>query len=237
MLSFMREQESPTADRPAVEPGLQDLVSSDIPETQEYLTVAANSKSLRRSTTVLAVLVGIGLVCLLLMIRKSQPQGVSAAAAKNDQTKIESAINRLTGVRSEMTGHMDEIVKKFYEFSDVVQVRVGELAKNPFEADGPGTDLKPGIVIEDPHAQADLIRRRRLEQQVRTLKLLSIVRSDQGHSCMINDQILREGDTVGGLTIVRIAGNSVELAWPGTGASEAGTAAQGEMKTTLKLSE
>ena len=45
---------------------------------------------------------------------------------------------------------MDEIVKKFYEFSDVVQVKVGELAKNPFEVEGFTKDLKTGVVVEDP---------------------------------------------------------------------------------------
>ena len=35
-----------------------------------------------------------------------------------------------------MADRMDEIVQKFYEFSDVFQVKVGELAKNPFEVEG-----------------------------------------------------------------------------------------------------
>ena len=73
------------------------------------------------------MLVGIGLLGLMLMIRRSQPQAASAAPAAGDQTKIEAAITRLTGVRSEMADRMDEIVKKFYEFSDVVQVKVDEL--------------------------------------------------------------------------------------------------------------
>jgi hypothetical protein len=82
--------------------------------------VATNSKSLRRSTMLVAVLVGIGLVSLLLMIRRSAPQAASARETAGDQ-KIEAAISRLTGGRTEMAGRMDEIVKKFYEFSDVVR--------------------------------------------------------------------------------------------------------------------
>jgi hypothetical protein len=232
MLSFMREQESRTASEPSSRrPGPPDSGSSNIPETQEYLTVAANSKSLRRSTILVAVLIGIGLLCLLLMIRKSQPQG-AAAAGKNDQTKIEAAINRLTGVRSEMSGHMDEIVKKFYEFSDVVQVRVGELAKNPFEEESVAPDLRPVIATDGSSS-----REQQLEQQARRLKLLSIMRSEQGDCCMINDQILREGDMIGPFTIARVGSNFVELAWPASGASDVGTPNTGEMKTLLKLSE
>ena len=121
--------------------------------------MAANSKSLRRSTTLVAVLVAVGLVCLLLMIRRNQPQAAAAAPAAGDQTKIEAAIGRLTGVRSEMAGRMGEIVKKFYEFSDVVQVKVDELVKNPFEVEGLAKNLKKGTPAEDPQAKAALARR------------------------------------------------------------------------------
>jgi hypothetical protein len=238
MLSFMREQEPQNASgRPAAGPGPQDGPLSDPSGAQEYLTVTANSKSLRRSTTVVAVLVGIGLLGLMIMIRRSQPQAASAAPADGNQTKIEAAIGRLTGVRSEMAGRMDEIVKKFYQFSDVVQVKVDELVKNPFEVEGFLKDVKTGTPVEDPQAKAELLRRQKLEQKAKTLKLLSIMRSEQGDCCMINDRILRQGDTLEGFKIVRIGGSFVELAWPSNGASEVGTSPTEEMKTVLKLSD
>jgi len=238
MLSFMRESDPQNAsDRPAPGPGPQNP-SPEGPEAQEYLTVAANSKSLRRSTRLVAVLVGIGLVCLFLMIRRSQPQAASATEGKNDQTKIEAAISRLTGVRSEMAGRMDEIVQKFYEFSDVVQVKVNELSKNPFEVEGFARDLGPAVLVEDPQAQAELIRRQRMEQQARTLKLLTIMRSaEQGNCCMINDRILRQGDTLEGFRIAQIGSNSVDLVWLPGATAGAGTSPAPEMKTVLKLSE
>ena len=216
MLSFMREQEPQNAsDRPA---GGPDAPASDLSGPQEYLTVAANSKSLRRSTTLVAVLVAVGLLCLMMMIRRSQPQAASAAPAAGDQTKIEAAIGRITGVRSEMAGRMDEIVNKFYQFSDVVQVKVDELVKNPFEVEGFMKDLKTGAPVEDPQAQAEMLRRQRIEQQAKTLKLLSIMRSEEGDCCMINDRILRQGESIEGFKIVRIGGTFVELAWPSSGA-------------------
>jgi hypothetical protein len=238
MLSFMREQEPQnTSEHPAPSVGPEGVAPADPAGPQDYLTVSANSKSLRRSTTLVAVLVAIGLLCLLLMIRRSQPQAASAAPAGGDQTKIETAISRLTGVRSEMAGRMGEIVKKFYEFSDVVQVKVNELVKNPFEVEGFAKNLKGGIPVEDPQAQAALVRRQRMEQQAKTLKLLSIMRSDQGDCCMINDRILRQGETMEGFKIVQIGASSVELAWSpnGTGAAEASPTE--EMKVVLKLSE
>jgi hypothetical protein len=239
MLSFMREQESRNAsEHPAPGPGSPGGSAADASGSQEYLTVAANSKSLRRSTMLVVALVGIGLVSLLLMIRRSQPQAAAANENAGDQTRIESAITRLTGVRSEMAGRMDEIVKKFYEFSDVVQVKVNELVKNPFAVEGFAKDLQTSVVLEDPAAQAELVRRQRIEQQAKTLKLLSIMRSaEQGTCCMINDQILRQGDVIAGFTIVGIGGNSVTLAWPSSETTDAGTPKTDEMKTILKLSE
>lgn len=233
MLSFMREPEPENAaERPAGGPGPESSPPADASGPQEYLTVASNRQSLRRSTTILAVMVGVGLVCLLLMIRRSQPQAASAAPVAGDQTKIEAAISRLTGVRSEMADRTDEIIKKFYEFSDVVQVRVNELVKNPFSVEGFAKDLKGGAPA-DPQT----LRRQKIEQQAKTLKLLSIMRSGEGDCCMINDHILRGGDAIEGFKIVRIGSNFVELVWLDGGAAEAGVSPTDEMKTVLKLSD
>lgn len=231
MLSFMREQEPKNASaRPAPGPGSPGG-AGEASGSQEFLTVAANSQSLRRSTIMVAVLVGIGLVSLLLMIRRSAPQTASARETANDQ-KIESAISRITGSRAEMAGRMDEIVKKFYEFSDVVQVKVSELAKNPFEAEGTAKD--PPVVFDNSMDRAELLRLQRL----RSLKLVSIMRTGgQGPCCMINDQILQQGDIIEGFKIVEIGNNSVTLAWLSGETAEAGTSQTDEMKTTLKLSE
>lgn len=232
MLSFMREQEPKNASaRPAPGPGSPGGSAGDASGSQEFLTVATNRQTLRRSTMLVAVLVGIGLVSLLLMIRRSAPQAASGKESAGDQ-KIAAAISRLTGGRTEMAGRMDEIVKKFYEFSDVVQVKVNELTKNPFEAEGSVPDQT--VVFDNSAGQADLIRL----QRARTLKLVSIMRSPgQGTCCMINDQILRPGDVIEGFKIVEIGNNSATLAWVSSDTAEAGTSPTDEMKTILKLSE
>ena len=127
-----------------------------------------------------------------------------------------------------MAGRMDEIVKKFYEFSDVVQVKVSELAKNPFESEG----AVP--VLDNSAGQTDLLRL----QRIRALKLVSIMRTPgQGTCCMINDQILQQGDIIEGFKIAEIGNNSVTLAWVSSETAGAGTSQTDEMKTTLKLSE
>lgn len=232
MLSFLREQgasnlpEGPTSE---IGPAQGD--------TQEYLTVAANSKSLRRSTILVMILVAIGLAALGYMIRKSQPQAASAEPAA-DQDQIEVAISRLTGVSAEMVSRMDEIVKRFYEFSDVFQVEVTELAKNPFEVAvaASATPEESTKRAEDKKAEAVRLLREQVTQRADALKLLSVMRSDSGDCCMINDRILREGETIEGFRVATIRGDSVDLTdlslTPATSPEEAEV-----LKIQLKLAQ
>ena len=237
MLSFMREQGGDGL------PGNQTAGSSqqdggapDNGGSQEYLTVAANSRSLRRSTIVVSVLVAIGLAGLGYMIRQSQPQAASAQPSKDEENKIEVAIGRLTGISSEMVSRMDEIVSKFYEFSDVFQVEVGELVKNPFQVEMCMEALQEeGAAETDEAARAALIRREQLKERASTLKLLSVMRSEDGNACMIDDRILHRGDSLEGFTITQIGDDSVELTWR---SDEAGQPAETEDLTImLKLAQ
>jgi hypothetical protein len=208
MLSFLREQGA--GDLPDG-PDAGDVKQAD---SQEYLTVAANRKNLRRSTIGVMILVAIGLAGLAFMIHRSQPQAASAEPV-DDEAQIEVAISRLTGVSAEMVNRMDEIVKRFYEFSDVFQVGVGELAKNPFEVEVFAEAIKEdGGKADNERAQAALLERENLKKRAGTLKLLSVMRSEEGNCCMINDRILSQGDIIEGFAIVSIRGDSVDLIHP-----------------------
>lgn len=238
MLSFMREQGSGnSAESASAGTGPQDARSPDGGGPQEFLTVATTRQTLRRSTIIVVALLVVGLVGLWLMIRRIQPQAAAAAAQNQaEQVKIEQAIGRLTGSSTEMMGRMDAIVKKFYEFSDVFQVKVGELSKNPFDVEGEKSTKPNPVIAEDPHLRAQLLRNQRLQQQVSTLKLLCITQPGQSNSrnyyCVINDQQLREGDKVEDFTVQRIGSNSVDLIWSGGSGSETE-----DIKITLKLSQ
>lgn len=237
MLSFMREQggDSLPVDKTAGS-GQQNGAAPDGGEPQEYLTVATNSQNLRKSTILVAILVAIGLAGLGYMIRKSQPQAASAQPFKDEENKIEMAIGRLTGVSSEMIGRMDEIVNKFYEFSDVFQVRVNELVKNPFQVEMiMGAIQDEEATKRDDAARAAVIRREQVKKRASTLKLLSVMRSDDGNACMINDRILRYGDSLEGFTITEIKAESVLLTWPSDAAGE--SAEEEDLTIMLKLAQ
>lgn len=239
MLSFMREQGGGDPSANQAKNGAQGQPGgTEDAGSLEFLTVATTSKSVRKSTILVAILVSIGLVCLWFMIRKSQPQSASAKQTDEDQTKIEVAISRLTGVSSEMISKADQILKKFYEFSGVLQVQVGDLVKNPFEVEVFAKDMKSETTSANAEEEAAMVRRQRLKQRAGSLSLLSVMQSGQSSSCMINDKLLRQGDTIEGFVITRVGRDLVELAWRGDGDPAGGQSAETEEFTVvLKLTQ
>ena len=212
MLSFLRDQsleDLPVQKKTKTTAGKAPGDGTEKSQESEYLTVASQGKRVRKSTTLLAVIFIIGLLCLWFMIKKSTPQSASATSGNKEETLIESAITRLTGIKLEMFSRMDEIVGKFYEFSDVLQVKVNELAKNPFELETFLANLK-----EKPGA-GEIDAKKLWQQQIRYksegMQLLSIIQSNQENRCMIDDKILREGDSIQGFKVRQIGDNYVKL--------------------------
>ena len=179
---------------------------------QEYLTVATQGKDVRKSTILLGILFIIGLACLGFMIKKSSPQTASAETVDLEEAQIEAAIARLTGVKSEMFSRMDEIVSKFYEFSDVFQVKVSELVKNPFQLESFLSNLKADSDMEDIiEIDPAMLWREQINSKTKDMQLVSIMQSDKGVCCMINNKILYEGDLIEEMTVKHIGDNNVTL--------------------------
>ncbi len=217
MLSFQKDNETMQTVQQAEKSnnaGITDPgIAASNEDSAQYLTVTDKSKQVKRSTYLLIGLFAIGAVCLWFMIKKSTPSSAQAASGsqKNEQSQIEAAIARITGVRSEMHTGLETIVKKFYEFSDFEQVNVNELSKNPFRIDNT-LGIKPSEVLTDlAFARSEL-------------ELLTIMMTDQGPCCMINDKLLYQGDSIEGLTVTHITEKEVVLSG-------------GETNIVLKLSE
>jgi len=210
MLSFLQDQNSeelPAEQKKNAAAGKK--VSTDgVDKSQEseFLTVASHGKQVRKTTKLLAVIFIIGLLCLGFMIIKSSPDAASAANDQTEQTKVETAIARLTGVKTQMFNRMDEIVNKFYEFSDVPQVKVNELAKNPFELD---TASGNSGIENKPDARA--LWQQQLKQNSKGMQLWSIMQTHQGNRCMIDDEILAVGDSIRGFKVIQIGDKFVKL--------------------------
>jgi preprotein translocase subunit SecG len=215
MLSFLREQslEDLPAQQNIKTAGKKSGDGTDKSKEPEYLTVAAQGKQVRKSTTLLVVLFIIGLLCLWFMIKKSTPKSASAADSQQEETMIETAIARLTGVKSEMFSRMDEIVGKFYEFSDVPQVKVNELSKNPFELETFLANIrrKPDVEEKDDKIDAEMLWQQQMRLKSKSMQLLSIIQSDEGNCCMIDDKILYEGDSIEGFKVCQVGDSFVKL--------------------------
>ncbi len=250
MLSFLREQgigdllaRKPAAPAPAPTDGAAGNKSPDNgtkkTQEQEYLTVATQNKNTRKSTVLLAVLFGIGLLCLWLMIKKSAPQQASAASVGTEETQIEQAIVQLTGVKSEMFSNMDQILRKFYEFSDVLQVEVNELLKNPFELELFLANLKGKVAAEEKTLKIDseMVMQQQIREAVKGMQLLSIMHSQQSNCCMIDNKILYEGDSIRGFKVSQIGENFVKLRWAPNNGSQTLSAPSENVEIILKLSE
>jgi len=217
MLSFLREQGNGNLPAQKPDTAVESAPGDDAekPQEQEFLTVAAPGKRTRKSTILLAVLFIIGLLCLGYMIKKSTPKAASAASGVTEETQLEAAVARLTGVKSEMFSSMDEIVRKFYQFSDVLQIKVGELVKNPFKLEVFSATVKeePRIEIKVPEIDAEMVQQQQIRQKAKDMRLLSIMQSDRGNCCMVGDKILYEGDYIRDFKVRQIGDSFVKLEW------------------------
>ena len=211
MLSFLKEQrvENSSAGKPPEAPGKPSAESQE----QGYIAVVAQEKNVRKTTYILAIMFCIGLLCLWFMAKKSTPKQAAADTISPEEAQIEQVIARFGGTRSDILSSTDEIVRKFHEFSDVEQVGVDELVKNPFKHDLFLDDLSGSDNYDWESDEAEAMRQ---EQMARGMQLLSIMKSETGSCCMIDDKLLYEGDSIKGFKVCQIDDNFVRLASEGT---------------------
>jgi preprotein translocase subunit SecG len=240
MLSFLRDQggvSAPSRKGDATGKGSANGVEPS--QEEKFLTVAAHEGRTRRSTILLAVLFIAGLLCLWFMIKKSTPSAAMATTTgPTEEAKLEAALARLTGFKSEIFNGMDEIVKKFYEFSNVLQIQVSELAKNPFSSEFFMRNKKEESKVERaPQMDMATIWREEIQKKAEALQLVSVVQSDQGTCCMIGDKILREGDSIQEFKVQQIGDDFVKVEWaPEQDERPPGTESE-HIEIVLKLSK
>lgn len=163
----------------------------------DYLKPSSSEKKVKNGTVILTVVFLIGVASLFLVIKKFGPSEASAALSA-DELKIESAIAKLTGSKAAINSKMNDIVDRISSLSNVEQVSVEQLRRNPFQLFGSnGVDIRSFI-------DSDLSET--------GLKLWSIMDSKGEKSCMVNDRIYKLGDCIGRYTVKRIDEGVVELA-------------------------
>ena len=114
MLSFMQEDEQNK--QPAVGNEEKNIKADSSPSSggqgqlsseEDYLVPAEHGKNVKQGTVILAILFGIGALCVWFMIKKTTPSAASAAVSPEEQ-RITEALAQLTGIRSELTTKVDD---------------------------------------------------------------------------------------------------------------------------------
>ena len=179
-------------------------------DTQPYIHVRDRGKNVHRTTCLFGLLFFIGLLLLWFMIKKSVPSSTQAAAVAAEQVQIETAMAKLSGVSAEMNTGIEQIVNKFYEISDFEQIKVDELIKDPFrlESFGRGSSRKGS---DEFGLNLGLIIQQQLAEQVEKMVLITVMESGGVKCCMIDDELLYEGDRIKDFVVSRISVSEVVL--------------------------
>lgn len=191
--------------------------SSDMPDgaegtnQQDYITVSGQDQKVKQGTIVLAVLFAAGGLGIWFMVKQTTPATANAEATQ-EQTQLDSALAQLNQMKSEMDAQMNSVAGRFNHFSNVNQVAVDELKKNPFKREISYANENDGPNEGDLQAE-------RLQQEAQILsmsmELWTITATPKGDCCMINDKVLYVGDTYNEMTVTDIGQKNVMLSYKG----------------------
>ena len=206
MLSFMQEdnEKQVLTNTEDTKPNLSETDDTQLACESDFLLPAEHGRNVRQSTIILAILFSVGALCLWFMIKKATPKAVSAAI-ETQEAQIESAIADIVGIETEMNSRIDGVIDKFHQFSDIDQIDVDDLRKNPFIHNNFRKDVQENYDFDNNSLRQELIRKSK------QLQLWSVMESEQGSCCMINEKILYVGDTIKGFKVNQIESRFVEL--------------------------
>lgn len=162
----------------------------------EFLTTSVDQASVKKSTMILIAIFIVVAGSLMLMIKSATPQSATAAQATQTDNQIEIAIAKLSGIKADIFSKMDDIARKFEEASDIEQVEVSQLKKNPF-----GSNFLANSVRKS----------RQSNNSGSYFQLDSIIQSDDGNFCMIDGDVYNQGDTVQSYLVKEIGKDFVRL--------------------------
>lgn len=202
MLSFLKDGQTIPA---SADMNPSDTSEGSVTRQEDYLTVAGHSKKLKQSTILLIALFAIGGISVLLMVKKATPSQAAAAQQKEEQLEIETAIAQLSGMQSEVNKEMKNVTGRLNHLSEVGQIDVKDLRKNPFTR-----EMTAGEANLDNRTQMQILMEQ-ARKQAAGLELWSITASPRGACCMINDKVLYVGDETNGFKVSEIGKQTVTL--------------------------
>lgn len=205
MLSYLKEGQAGVPAANQVNAAAPQNANPSLSKKEDYLTVSGHGKKLKQSTYFLAALFVIGGLCLWLMIKKATPAAAASKPAA-EQAQIDTVIAQLNGMQTEIGSQMKTMTGRIHTVSEVGQVGVSELQKNPFVQETAVSDSG----IPDTLAQKQILEAK-LRHKAAGMELFSITASGGSSVCMINDTVLRVGDSINGFTVKEITSTTVNL--------------------------
>jgi hypothetical protein len=188
--------------------GAQDTLDALNSSNEMNFVTGETKKPMNKTTLILLGIIALGGGGLFLMHLRTGPQ--SAAASNNDAAK--KTINQfLSGGPQniklmEMSLKDTEKVVQEFNHPNVKQVPLAGLAMNPFRVTSGQND------DDDPVAKRKLAEQRQtVLKSYQTLQLQSIMYGDKNRSCLINNTLYREGQTVNGFTVEKITKDIVTV--------------------------
>jgi hypothetical protein len=172
---------------------------------------SSEGKSGNRSMFILLGLVLAGAAVFWVMRARRGPE-----PAKVDDRSIaaQAAINQFLASGNQnvkameaMLRNTEKLVQRFSSFPNVSQVPLAELHTNPFRMGQAA--VKPAVDTEAAAKKKQEEERQAALKAVQSLALQSIVYGDARRACMINGELLQEGQQVSSFTVEKISADAV----------------------------
>jgi hypothetical protein len=178
-----------------------------------FITGAQQKKPINRTLLVIMGALAVGGGALYFAHVRKGPSAASASTTVMSTADAKKRISQfLDGGKSnvkvmeQMLHNTEKVVQRFENYPSVTQVPLGNLKTNPFRYSS--TTAKDGDTDPDLKKKLEAQRQTALKN-VQNLQLQSVMKGEQRSTCMINNTLYREGQTVDDFFIEKINPNSV----------------------------
>jgi len=188
---------------------LNEVLSTD---SDSEFVLPAEKKSVSTATLVLILLVALGGGGLYLMHLKTGPKAVAAAPesrqASETISSFLSAGDSNIKLMEQMLKDTEKVVQRFLRYPSAAQVPLEELRTNPFKwiAAAPANDSSATEIIARKRKEEE---RQAVIKAVQLLQLQSVMAGSSQRACMINNTMVKEGQSIEGFTVEKIGPNGV----------------------------
>ncbi len=206
MLSFLKEEAIEQDKEQVANAPVENAAVAETTQDQDFLESKVSEKPAKRTTAILAGVVIAGAIALFLMIKQVSP--ASLETVNKDQMAIDIALSQLSSGES-LTKQIDSVVKRFYDFSNVPQVEVKWLQKNPFTLSS--KLIAPDDISKTKNEKPEVAIKNGRIDIADTINVYGVMNIDGKFCCMIDDRLFYVGDKYKNFTVSKISSGSVVL--------------------------